>query len=136
MSEMQIAGQELKVGTKPAAWELSSEELIYPFSLQVFDKTAPLYVHMKPYRAADLKQLLTETAYSVRFEDEETSEIVKSKPEKIAAFFWKHFVRLSGHGRAASAEDPTPEQQKEWITKNPRFEIQQKAVLEGFGGIA
>jgi len=135
MSELQIEGQELKVG-KAVAWELTAEELIYPFTLQIGDKTAPLYVHLKPYRADDLKHLLTETAYAVKYEDEETSEIVKSKPEKITAFFWKHFLRISGHGRAAAADDPNEETQKQFIRNNPRFDIPQKAVMDGFGGVA
>ena len=135
MSELQIEGQELKVG-KAVAWELTAEELIYPFTLEIGTKTAPLYVHLKPYRSDDLKRLLAETAYAVKYEDEETSEIVKSKPEKITAFFWKHFIRISGHGRAAEAGDPDEDKQRQWIRDNPRFDIPQKAVMDGFGGIA
>lgn len=135
MSELTIEGQELTVGTK-LAWELTAQELIYPFTLQVGAKTKPLFVHLKPYQTSDLKRLLTETAYSVKFEDDDTSEIVKSKPEKIAAFFWKHFERLSGHGRAVAPGDPTIDEQKQWIREHPRFDIPQKAVVDGFGGIA
>ena len=135
MSELQLEGQEVTVG-KAVAWELTAEELIYPFQLQVGSKTAPLFVHMKPYRSADLKTLLTETAYAVKYEDEDTSEIVKSKPGKTDEFFWKHFIRISGHGRVAEAGDPNEEQQKKFIKDNPRFDIPHKAVMDGFGGIA
>lgn len=135
MSELTIEGQELQVGTK-LAWELTATELIYPFTLQVGAITKPLFVHLKPYKTDDLKRLLTDTAYAVRFEDDDTSEIVKSKPEKIAAFFWSHFLRLSGHGRAVSEGDPLLEQQKQWIRDHPRFDIPHKAVIDGFGGIA
>lgn len=135
MDELTIEGQELKVGTK-MAWELTASELIYPFTFQVGSKSSPLFVHLKPYRAGELKQLLAETAYAVKYEDDDTSEIVKSKPEKIEAFFWKHFVRLSGHGRAIEPGDPDLEQQKQWIRDHPRFDIPQKAVVDGFGGIA
>jgi len=135
MSELQLEGQDVKVG-KAVAWELTAEELIYPFTLQIGSKSAPLFVHLKPYRAADLKTLLTETAYAVKYEDEDTSEIVKSKPEKIDGFFWKHFIRISGHGRPLADGDPNEEKQKEWIRSNPRFDIPHKAVMDGFGGIA
>jgi hypothetical protein len=70
----------------------------------------------------------------VKYEDDDISEIVKSKPEKITAFFWKHFIRISGHGRAAAPEDPSEEKQKQWIRDNPRFDIPYKAVMDGFGG--
>jgi hypothetical protein len=135
MSELQIEGQDLKVG-QAVAWELTAEELIYPFQLQVGSKTAPLFVHLKPYRADDLKKLLAETASAVKYEDDDISEIVKSKPEKITAFFWKHFIRISGHGRASAEGDPNEEKQRQWIRDNPRFDIPHKAVMDGFGGIA
>lgn len=133
MSELQIEGQDLKIGAK-LAWELTAPEVIYPFMLQVGAKSSPLFVHMKPYKAEDLKQLLTDTAPAVKLEDEDTSEIVKSKPEKIASFFWKHFLRLSVNGRSDSELEL--EKQKQWIIGHPRFDIAHKAVLDGFGGIS
>lgn len=135
MNDLQIEGQGIKIGEK-LSWELTADELIYPFTLQSAGKNLPLFVHLKPYAASDLKKLLTDTAYAVKYEDDETSEIVKSKPERNAAFFWKHFMRLSGHGKEAADGDPSLEKQKEFINNNPRFDIPEKAVLEGFGGIA
>lgn len=128
-----ITGQGVTIGPK-LSWELESEEIIFPFLLQVGAKDAPLFVHMRPYRAEDLKQYLTETAPSVKLEDDETSEIVRNKPERTAIFFWKHFKRLSVNGDSASECDLA--KQRQWILDHPRFDLPNKAVLDGFGGIA
>ena len=132
MSELQIEGQELKVG-KAVAWELTAEELIFPFDATVNGKSHTFYTHMRQYRAFDLKQLLSEINYRVRSEDGGDREIVKGGKEAIDDFFWKYFSRLSVHGGPPREGDPSPEQSKEWIKKNPRYFILRGVVMEGFG---
>ena len=135
MSELQIEGQELKVG-KAVAWELTAEELIYPRTIQVGSKSTPLFVHMKPYRADDLKKMLDEVNTGVKVQDDENKELISNKIKVYPKFFWQHFLRLSGHGKQAEPGDIDIEKQKQWIRDNPRLDIPYEVVEEGFGGIA
>ncbi len=134
MSELQIEGQELQVGAK-AAWELTAEELVFPFEYTIAGQVRTVFLHMHQYRAFDLKQLLAAINSRILAQDG-TREIIKGGKEATEAveeFFWKYFSRLSRYGGPPQKDDPTLEHQKEWIKKNPRYFIPRQVILEGFG---
>lgn len=112
-------------------WELCATEVAYPQLVQ----GRTVYVHMRPYKAADLKALQRERGVRMAQADEWADMKDVGKTEVIQ-FFWSHFIRLSGPGvRRKDGSEGTPEEHREWVTGHPRFDIERTAVIGGYAGL-
>jgi hypothetical protein len=107
--------------------ELNNEEIIFPIKIQ--GQTA--YVHMKQYAEHDMMVLMAARATRMAIGSDYT-DIKDVGRAEVIAFFWEHFIKLSGPG---IRKDSSPEEHKKFITDHPRFDIERTAVLGGYGGI-
>jgi len=90
---------------------------------------------MKPYKAYDLKQLLAELNWRMASKASNVVEVIEGDTGKIGAFFWKHFLKLSGLSKRDGSE-PTAEEQQQWIRKQSKLGIERAVVMNGFGGVS
>lgn len=107
-------------------YELAGTEVIYP--IKFGDKQA--LFHMKPATSAEIKAIYSENS-SLRRRQRGQVERVFQMPEqkKTREFFDLHFIYFEG-AKLETGEDPTIEQQKEWLEENEG--IKSRVYREGY----
>lgn len=97
-------------------YELTGNELI--FRDEQNDPKKPIYFHMRPYAARDLKDAVGKLRQVTRVAGKDRLVIEKADLSVFRPIFDKNFIRMSNVAVKGGGE-PTIEQQKAWLARNP-----------------
>ena len=110
-------------------YELAASELV--FRDVQHDPNKPIYFHMKPYAARDMRQALSQVKPRSRAVGSkqilEDADLLNMRP-----VFQKNFIRVS-NVKLKDGSEPTPKQQAEWCDRN--MVLQARVVSDHYTGV-
>src|SRR5581483_10721934 len=113
------------IDDKPC-YELNSTEVV--FRISTAKTNAPIYFHMRPYAATEMKTALA--GLKARIKDAGAKILSEeADPAPLHRLFDATFIRMSNIAGTDGAE-PSIEEQRAWLDRNPR--LKSRVITEGF----